>query len=101
MLCRAAFPGWSVEAVVLPSARSYSEITRQHSLVRPEVLFKAAPPEVFLAARCVVLNYTCESLAANQWAVLHFDSSLHGGVRGSGPPFFLLRSSLHLREAGD
>lgn len=61
--------------------------------MQPEVLFKATPPEVFLATRSVVLNYTCESLGVNQLAVLHFDSSLHGGSVGAS----LLFSSLALR----
>lgn len=77
-----------IEAVVLHCAYSYSKITQEHSLMQPEVLFKDAPLEVFLAAWCVVLNYTCESLRANQLGVLHFDS-LHGGVSETVPPFFL------------
>lgn len=81
-------PSTSIEVMVLQCAYSYSKITQQHSLMQPEVLFKATPPEVFLAAWCVVLNYTCESLRATQLAVLHFDSSLRGEVSESVPSFF-------------
>lgn len=96
-----SLPFPSIEVVVLQCAYSYSKITQHHSLMQPEVLFKDTPPEVFLPAWCVVLNYTCESLRANQLGVLHFDSSLQGRVSETIPPFFLPHSSLPLREAGD
>lgn len=82
------FPSPSIEVVVLQCAYSYSKITWQHSLMQPEVLFKDTPPEVFLTAWCVALNYTYKSLRANQLGVFHFDSSSHGEVSETVPPFF-------------
>lgn len=82
------FPSPSIEVVVLQCAYSYSKITWQHSLMQPEVLFKDTPPEVFLTAWCVALNYTYKTLRANQLGVFHFDSSSHGEVSETVPPFF-------------
>lgn len=56
--------------------------------MQPEVIFKDTTPEVFLTARCVVLSYTCKSLKANQLGVFHFESSSHGEVSKTLPPFF-------------
>ena len=55
------------------------------SLKQPEVLFKGTPPEVFLTAWCVALNYTCKPLRANQLGVLHTGSSLQEGVHQTIP----------------
>lgn len=60
--------------------------------MQPEVLFKETPPEVFLTAWCVALNYTCKALRANQLGVLQIDSSLRKGVSKTTPLISLLSS---------